>query len=123
MDGAFARGVAAIEAFQTPKLRRLRERLERAQPEESLEFTLTELALLFRGVQVCGMVMLLPDFEDLLLSVADNSVKVDEETGSQIRHIMAIIVAGFVELMQEEYGEEPEFARAQKEMEVLADLL
>ncbi|SHK35858.1 hypothetical protein [Hymenobacter psychrotolerans] len=123
LETPFTSAVGANEAFHTPLLPRLRQRLLNAAPDEPLGFTLPELVLLYRCAQVCAMTMLQPELERLFLQGVDISTDHDPEAASRVRHVLSIIVGGFVELVQNEYGAEPEFAQARQEMEHLADLL
>lgn len=125
METPFGQAVGRVPVFRSRLQQRLLQRLTDAEPDTKITFTLPELALMLQSVQVCGMAMLMPDFEELLddaVGQAGAAPPSAEET-AQTRQLMGIMITGFVELMQKQFGDEPEIRQAQQAVDQLTELL
>lgn len=125
LETPFGQALGALPVFESGLQKRLLQRLNDAEPDVKLPLSLPELALLFQCMQVCGITMLTPDFDTLMATAADraDAGPPDPESVSQTRQLMALMISGFVELVQKEFGDEPEIQQAQRNIDALTELL
>ena len=127
----FAQALAGVGRFRRKALERLADRLTAAEADVPFSLTWSELLRLYQAAQVCALsavtdVMAGGSLEDVMCNAASQTDETPEEIAASAHHareVMLMIMAGFVEVVENNHPDDEEIIEAKAEISRLAELL
>lgn len=128
-ETAFARALGSLPRLRPKAAERLAERLAAADLAEPFGMSRSELLRLYQAAQISALssvadVMATGSLEDLMAAAATDETPEEAATSAHhAREVMMAVLAGFVEVVEENHPDDEEIAAAKAEISQLAELL
>jgi hypothetical protein len=132
----FAQALRQVPGLGAPALEQLRQRLTALAPDEKIQLSWGELRRLYQSAQVCAIslvadVLPMGSVEDMLVQglgpddAPEESLpeRTTPEQAHQYRDMIAKLMSGFIEFVDENFAAEPDLATARAAITDLTELL